>query len=278
MKIRLLLIALVGLSVLSCRSEFEKVRLSGDVDRIYKKAIDYYGEEEYQKAQTLFELIISSYRGRKEAEDIYFKYAYTYYHLERYILAAYYFKNFSQTYSTSDLREEADFMVAYSNYLLSPSFRLDQTYTLQAIDDYQLFVNTYPDSDRVSECNRLIDEMRAKLERKAFEEGKLYFNLRHYQSSVQVFENLLKDFPETDNDEEVRYMIIRSSYDLADNSIVDKQLERFRDAQDRAARFLERFPDSGYRKEVSKILEDSQNKLNQIKDVGYQNQSARAGS
>ena len=153
-------IAFVGMSLLlsACKSEFEKIRSSGEVDRIYTKALEYYDQEEYQKAQSLFELIISSYRGKKEAEEIYFKYAYTYYYLEQYILASYYFKNFSNTYGASDLREEADFMSAYSNYQLSPTFRLDQSYSASAIEGFQLFVNTYPNSSRVEECNRLIDE------------------------------------------------------------------------------------------------------------------------
>jgi outer membrane protein assembly factor BamD len=258
--ISLLVIVLLLLS--SCRSQFERIRTSGDAELIYEEANSYYEEEEYQKAQTLYELLISAFRGRKEAEEIYFKYAYTYFYLNQYILASYYFKNFAQTYTSSDLREETLFMSAYSNYKLSPTFRLDQTYTNKAIEEFQLFVNTYPRSERVSECNRLIDEMRAKLERKAFGEGKLYFDLRMYQAATHVFENLLKDFPETQNGEEVRYMIIRSAYLLAENSVVTKQRERYEDALEKADVFLSRYPNSEYEKEINSILKDSSKSIN----------------
>ena len=273
-------IAFVGMSLLlsACKSEFEKIRSSGDVSRIYTKALEYYDQEEYQKAQSLFELIISSYRGKKEAEEIYFKYAYTYYNLEQYILASYYFKNFSNTYGASDLREEADFMSAYSNYKLSPTFRLDQSYSASAIEGFQLFVNTYPNSSRVEECNRLIDELRNKLERKAYDSAKLYFDLREYQAAIQSFDNVLKDFPDTENAETIRYMIIRSAYQLAKNSFVDKQKERYEEARDRASEFLVRFPDSRYNKEVNTIYNQSRESLNKLDNVGYQNPSARAGS
>ncbi|MCO6476007.1 MAG: outer membrane protein assembly factor BamD [Phaeodactylibacter sp.] len=275
-----LFVAFVGMTLLlgACKSEFEKIRSSGDVNRIYTKALEYYEQEEYQKAQTLFELIISSYRGKKEAEEIYFKYAYTYYHLRQYILASYYFKNFSNTYGASEIREEADFMSAYSNYQLSPTFRLDQSYTQQAIEGFQLFVNTYPNSTRVEECNRLIDEMRSKLEKKAYESARLYFDLREYQAAIQTFDNVLKDFPDTDDAEQIRYMIIRSAYQLAKNSFVDKQKERFLEARDRASEFLARFPDSRYTKDVKDIYNDSRESLNKLDNVGYQNPSARAGS
>ncbi len=263
---------------IGCKSEFEKVRISGDPEFILKKALNYFEEEEYQKAQTLFELAISSFRGKKEAEDLYYKYAYTYYHLERYILAAYYFKNFSTTFGASPLKEEADFMAAYCNYKMSPTFRLDQSYTDKAIDGLQLFVNTYPSSSRVEECNLLIDEMRKKQEIKAFAEGELYFNLRQYQSAMHSFENLLKDFPETTNSENVRYMIIRASYLLAANSVVDKQEERFKNTSEKAEEFLSRFPESSFVKDVNTVQNNSQKKLKEIDNVRHKNKSTRLRS
>ena len=151
---------LLALSLQACKSEYEQIRTSGDPKKILEGALAYYEDEEYQRAQSLFELIISSYRGQKEAEEIYFKYAYTYFYTSSFVSAAYYFKNFTQTYSASSLREEAEFMSAYSNYKLSPKFRLDQTYTNTAIQELQLFVNSFPNSDRVQQCNDLIDEMR----------------------------------------------------------------------------------------------------------------------
>lgn len=246
----------------SCRSEFERIRTSGDPTVLYEKANAYYEEESYQKAQTLYELLISSYRGQKEAEEIYFKYAYSYYYQQQYILASYYFRNFAQTYTSSDKREEAEYMSAYSNYQLSPTFRLDQTYSNKAIEEFQLFVNTYPRSERVNECNRLIDEMRSKLERKTFEEGKLYMDLQMYQAATHVFENLLKDFPETQNAEEVRYMIIQSAYLLAENSVVDKKAERYEEALARVTKFLQKYPNSSYTKEINSIKNDSSKSLN----------------
>lgn len=269
---RLLLLAMVSLSLASCKSEFEKIRTSGEVDRIYSKALEYYEAEEYQKAQALFEIIISSYRGKREAEEIYFKYAYTYYYLEQYILAAYYFKNFSTTYGTSELREDADFMSAYSNYQLSPTFRLDQQYTNAAIEGFQLFVNTYPNSERVEQCNKLIDAMRAKLELKAYKASELYFDLQDYQAAIQSFENVLKDFPDTKNRVEIEYMIIQASYLLAKNSFVEKQKERYTDAVKRSSEFLSRYGDSRYADEVQKMYEQSTDQLKELENVRYQDQ------
>ncbi len=281
MKKRVLLAAVVGLFLLSgCKSEFEKIRASGDIELIHRKAQEYFEQGEYQRAQTLYELVIPAYRGKRELEDVYFQYAYTFYHQGKYILANYYFKNFATTFPNSTHREEAEFMAAYSYYHMSPSYRLDQSYTEKAIEEFQLFVNMYPHSERVQECNRLIDEMRLKLEQKAFAEAMLYYDLRHYQAAVVTFENLLKDFPETRKAEQVRFMIVKSAYELARNSIYTKQEERFKEVVEYADYYLRKFADGKNHKEVAAILDGSIQKLKSLTNgkFRYQDQSTGVGS
>ena len=79
----------------SCKSDFERIRTSGDADLILNKAFDYYEKGKYQRAQTLFDLVLNTLRGSDKAEKAYYSYAYTHYYLKQYLLAAYYFKNFS---------------------------------------------------------------------------------------------------------------------------------------------------------------------------------------
>ncbi len=193
-----------------------------------------------------------------DAEKAYFYYAYSYYYQKQYTLAAYYFKNFSNTFTNSVFREEAAFMSAYSNYLLSPTFRLDQANTRQAIDEFQLFVNLFPQSKRVGECNKLIDELRRKLEEKAFAEGELYYNLRQYQSAVISFDNLLRDYPESPDAERVRYLIAKSAFLLSENSIVEKKADRYSQTVTRCDDFLEKYPTGKYSKEIKQIRRNAE--------------------
>lgn len=257
----------------SCKSEYETIRASGDTELLFSKADEYYANGEYLKAQSLYELIIGNYRGTDKAEDIYFKYAYTHYYQKKYILAGYYFKNFANTFATSSYREEADFMSAYSNYKLSPSYRLDQSYTAKAIEEFQLFVNTYPSSERVDECNKIIDQIRIKLEQKAFAEAELYYDLKQYQSAMRSFENLLKEYPDTKNEERVRFLMLKTSYLFAINSFLDKQEDRLRTTIDHYNTFKSKFASSDYTKEVGNIYKDSTKKLKDLSNDRYKNKS-----
>jgi outer membrane protein assembly factor BamD len=258
----------------ACKSEYEKVRTSGDTKTILAKGMAYYAKGDYSKAQSLYDLIISNLRGSGDAEKVYYQYAYTHYYLEKYVSAAYYFKQFALTFPNSDLKEEADYMAAYSGYKMSPVFRLDQTASIKAVDELQLFMNTYPSSTRIKDCNKLIDELRVKMERKAFDEAELYFNLKDYQAAIQSYNNLLKDFPETNNAELVRYKIILGAHNYATNSVLSKQEDRYKMALEESSDFLKRFEKSKFRKEIAAINKDSRSKLKEIENDRHQNKSA----
>ena len=169
-----LFVSLFGLY--SCKSEFEKIRTSNDPDSMYKSAVEYFEKGEYSKTQTLFESIVSSFRGKKEFEQLNYMFAYTYYHQKDYSAAASAFKNFANTFVYSPFKEEMEYMHAYSLYLQSPNFRLDQQPSLEANDALQTFVNTYPTSERAKECQKLLLNLRKKLEEKAFAQGEQYFS------------------------------------------------------------------------------------------------------
>ncbi|MEE9438621.1 MAG: outer membrane protein assembly factor BamD [Saprospiraceae bacterium] len=263
MKKSILFLAIL-ITLISCKSEFESVRTSNDPALIYQKALDFYDKEDWIKAQTLLELSIPNYRGKDEAEELFFKYAMAHYLNDEYILSAHYFKSFATTFYNSDKREEAEFMSAYSNFNMSPNAKLDQTNTEKAIEGFQLFINAHPKSERVEECNNLIDKLRVKLEKKAFMQGDLYYNIGQYQSAVKSFENMLNDFPDSKNSEQVRFLMLKSSYRLAEKSVYSKKEERYSAVVALYNKFIKKHPTSKYKKEAVGINKNTQKELKKL--------------
>ncbi|MBK9981621.1 MAG: outer membrane protein assembly factor BamD [Saprospiraceae bacterium] len=237
----------------SCKSEFEQVRISNDPARILKTSIKYYDAGDYLRAQTLMELILNQFRGTSQGEELFFKYAYTHFHLANYELAATYFTNFTTTFGYSSYTEEADYMIAYSYYKQSPSFRLDQDPSIKAIDAFQDFANKYPQSDRVPECNKLIDELRSKLEEKAYAQGQLYYDLSQYQAAVTSFKNMLSSFPESSRAENIRFLILKASYEYAARSVYAKRAERYEEAKTMYTEYMNRYPKGPHAKDAREI-------------------------
>jgi outer membrane protein assembly factor BamD len=249
----LLIITLAG-----CKSKYEKLKASNDNAKKYQEAVKFYNKKDYGKALGLFEDLVARYRGRTGYEDLYYYYAYTNYKLKDYTAARYHFKTFADTYPSSSRAEECRFIAAYCFYLDSPTFSLDQENTLKAIESLQLFINLYPKSDRVTEASKLIQNLRDKLEEKAYANAKLYLAIGDFQSSVIAFNNMLRDYPDTKYAEELEYLIVKGQYEYARVSNERKQEERFSQTIAYADQFTEKYPASKYQKDVASLKSDSE--------------------
>ena len=228
----------------------------------FDKTVEYYNAEEYLKVLPLLEELIPLYRGTDKGQTIYYYYCYTNYHLNYLVTAAYHFKKYSVTYPLSVYAEDALFMSAYCNYLDSPIPTLDQQPTYSALDELQIFTNTYPESPLVDSANNLVDELRFKLEVKSFENSKQYYKIRKYQSAVVSLNATLETYPATIYAEEIKLLILKSYYFLALNSIETKKKDRFDKGVEAYYDFIDNFADGVYVKEAedvyAKIIKERQ--------------------
>lgn len=248
-------------------SKYQRILKSNDFEQKFDMATVYYDNGKYQKAFPLFEELITVFRGTSKAEDVYYYYAYCNYHLGDYMLAGYHFDNFVRTFPRSIRAEDAQFMNAKCYFLDSSDPSLDQASTTKAIDELQLFINKYPESPKVDECNELMDRLRFKLETKSYNGAKLYYRLGEYKAAIFALRNTLADFPDTKFREEISFMILRSSYLLADNSVEEKKVERFENTLRECDDFIERFPRSKNVKDAESIKENSRKELEKIKTL-----------
>jgi outer membrane protein assembly factor BamD len=255
-------LAFVSLLLFAC-GEYNRVSKSSDFELKYTKAIEYYDKANYTNAQTLFEELIPVFKGTDRAEEIYYYYAYCHYYLTDYALAGFHFRTFVRTYHNSKHAEECAFLNAYCYYLSSPKYSLDQTDTKNAINEMQNFLNEYPESQRVDSCNILVDKLRGKLERKAYEIAKGYFYRGYWQAATPACENFIKDFAESSHRDEMFFMIIKSYYLLAKNSIESKKEARLEKAMTNYLKFVDLHPNSQYIAEAEIIYKDCERLKNE---------------
>jgi outer membrane protein assembly factor BamD len=147
-------------------------------------------------------------------------------------------------------------MNAYCYFLDSPVSSLDQTNTLTAIKELQLFINFYPNSDRIEEANKLIDQLRAKLQRKDLDIANLYLKMRLFEAAIYSYKNILKEYPDTEFKEDILFAILKSYYNFASYSISTKQAERYQSALDSYNELVFQFPDTKYLKEAKNMNQD----------------------
>ena len=226
-----ILSVLLILTVLSSCSEYQKALKSEDVAVKFGVAVKQYEKGKYNKAIRLFEAIAPSFRGKPQAEKMFYLFAQSYYKTEQYYLAGYQFESFVSSYPKSEKIEEASFLGAKSYSNLSPVYSLDQTDTKKAIGKLQSFIDTYPNSAYLAEANTVLKKLTDKLEKKDFENAKQYNTISDYKAALVALDNFIADYPGTKFKQDALYYKFDSAYNLAVNSIPAKMEERLNNAK-----------------------------------------------
>ena len=250
-KIVSLLIVIVLLA--SC-NEYQKALKSEDPAIKFQMATKLYEAKKYNKAIRIFEQIASVYRGKPESENMYFMFSQSYYKTKQYYLAGYQFDSFVSSFPKSDKAQEASFLGAKSYSMLSPEYSLDQTDTTKAIEKLQAFIDTYPNSQYLSEANSIVKNLNEKLERKVFENAKGYNTISDYKSALVALDNFIADYPGTPFKEEALFYKYDSAYQLGINSVPSKMEERLNVAKVAYANLIKFKADTKYRKQADEMF------------------------
>ena len=258
------LLFIVFVLILGACSGFEKILKSKDYEFKYKKALEYYENKDHYRYITLLEQLSPIYKGTMRSDTIEFYLAQGYYHQGDYLLAGHYYDKFRKTFPRSAFTEESDFMYAYCFYKSSPRPELDQDNTQAAIAAFAEFVTRYPNTKKFAEVNKLVLELREKLVEKSYLSSKLYYKIGDYKAAIVAIRNSVKEYPNSKHREELLFLILKSSYLLADNSIVEKQRERFQSTVDEYYTFIGEFPNSQYVSEAKKMYEYSMDDLKKL--------------
>lgn len=256
---RRLLLMLPLLGMLASCSEYTKVMKSRDMDYKFDYAKRAYEEKKYVQASTVLNDIYTPLRGTAKGEEALFLLAMSYYENQDYTNANVFFKTYYQRYPKGKYAELSHYYSGYGFYLDSPDPQLDQTYTVKAIEELQNFLERYPKSEKVPEAQQAIFEMQDKLTLKELQNAQLYYNLgnfmgNNYESAVIVAQNALKDYPYSKYREEFEFLILKSKYQQAKNSVSEKMGERYSDVVDEYYSFVNNYPESKHLKEAKTIF------------------------
>lgn len=262
---------LFSLLLFSC-GEYQKVLNKGTIEDKYKMAVKLYETKKYAKALRLFEKVTPAYRGKPQMERVQFMVAQSNFNEKNYSLAGYYFDRFIKNYPKSSKREEAAFLSAYSYKLASPVFSKDPTDTNKALESFQSFINTYPDSDKIVEANQHYKELRYKLQKKYFEIAKVYYTTagydkRNYNAAIQAFDNLLSDYLGSEFKEEALFYRFKAAHDFELKSTDRRKSDRIKVAFDAYDKLKRNFPESEFMKESNEMLATLQNEEERLNNI-----------
>ena len=251
--------------------EYNKILKSPDLDVKFEYAKKYFDEGKYSRTATLLEDVVLVSRSTARGEEALYLLAQSNYKMKDYTTASEYFKTYYTTYPRGEYAELARFYSAHGLYLDSPDPRLDQSDTYKSMQQFQDFLENYPQSERKEVAQDILFELQEKLALKELIAVRLYYNLGDYSiiqfpggnylSCVITAQNAIQSYPYSKYREEFMYFMFRSKYEMAVRSVEEKKEFRYRDVIDEYFAYANEFPEGRYIKDIKKLYENIDKEL-----------------
>lgn len=262
MRFRNLLVVLASLmTLMSCKSEYEMLLNSNDADAKYEAAFQYFNDNKFSRAASLFESLSVLTNGTERDDTVRYYWGLSNYRFKDYYTAETNFEQFLTTYPRSPFASEATYLRLDCLYRQTLRYELDQTPTYKAINEISAYILEFPSNTHMQECRDMLVELNERLDKKAYESAKLYYKMEDYLASRVAFKNVLKDDADNIYREDILYYIAMSSYKYAHESVPAKQKERYLAFVDDYLNFVGELPDSHYRKELDAVYNRAQRAL-----------------
>ena len=232
----------------------------------FEKSKSLYDDQKWGDAAKAFETVLSIGRGTEIAEEAQFLLAESYFKNESYLVAAAEYERFTLFHPDSPLREESDYKIAMSYLNLSPRFKLDQNYTNRAIENFRVYISRYPSNPRADTAGFQIDELRNKLAEKLHHAADFYMRIDRYNAAAIYFDQVISQYPESKWAETSLVEQIEAYILYADNSVAERQVERYQKALDSYATYLQLFPRGSQRSRAEELYDIAQEALNRLND------------
>ena len=260
-----ILLCCMAILFAGCAQKFTKVYKTENTQYKYEYAKECYAEGKFAQAITLLTGLINIEKGTDNAQESLYMLAMAEYNSMDYEGAAQAFKRYYQSYPKGYLAEMAHYYEGQSLYMGTPEPRLDQSMTVTAIAAFQTYLDLYPDGKLKDEAQKRLFELQDKLVLKELYSAKLYFNLgtyfgncteggNNYEACIVTSQNALKDYPYSNLREDFSVLIMKSKFELAEQSVEVKKLERYQDAEDECYGFINQYPDSKEKATAEKYI------------------------
>ena len=267
---RVILCFLLCLTMVSC-GEYAIVQKSQDYEYKYETAKAYFLEGKYSKASSLFYDLLGVMKGTSNGEESLYLTSMSEFCAKNYELAHNDFQKYCQSYPKGIYVEPAYYHSALSLFNETPDPRLDQTSTVEAMSEFQTFLDLFPYTTMKPQTQEMVFALQDKLVEKECMSAQLYYNLgtyilnslyggSNYEACVVTAQNALRDYPyaSPEKRELLSILVLRAKYQLASKSVEEKRLERFRDTIDEYYAFANDYPESKYLKEAKNIFQQSE--------------------
>lgn len=211
------IVALVAIAVAIASCAPRQTILSPNTDQpdqfLWEHGIEALEMENWLDARTYFQQIVDAYQQSQYRPNAKLGMGDSYMgedSAESYVLAANEFGEFLTLYPTHQRADYAQYQLAMSHFSQMRAPERDQTETMAALAEFDLFFENYPNSPLTAEVRADWRITRDRLSEASYRVGLHYFRVPWYPGAIDRFREVLRDDPEFTDRDQVYYYLAES--------------------------------------------------------------------
>lgn len=251
----LLSLALILPAIVGCKTQYDLLLESNDIDAKYEAAFKYFNDGKYNRAASMFESLALLTNGTERDDTVQYYWGLSNYAGRDYYTAEANFNTFIARFPRSPFAPSAEFLRVDCLYRATLRYELDQKPTYTAMQSISEYILEHPEGANTDICRHMLEDLEIRLDKKAYENAYLYYKIEDYKAARVAFRNVLKDDADNVYREDILYYTAMASYRYARNSVKDKQKERYLTFVDDYLNFIGEYPESSYRRTLDPLYE-----------------------
>lgn len=222
-----ILLYLMGISllafllVISCASnKVEKIDDLSD-ELLYSQGMERMEKEDWDEAIDNFTKLERYFPRSPHLEEARLAKADAHFNkggVSGYIEALAEYQAFQSFYPSISRLDYVQFQISMCYFKQMYSYDRDPTYTMQAYQAFNTFLEKYPQSSLREEGLKRFNECKNRLARHEFSVGEYYFKRKAYLPAIQRLRSVLKEYPNSIWQDEVYYFLAEALWQLGNHN------------------------------------------------------------
>ena len=186
--------ALVLMLTLACAGSIPSIPDAPEA--IVAKGDAYFQRGKYFQASELYKAFLERYPGHDLSDRAQYQLGESYFNDGQFTLAAVEYRIVVSNFGYSEFVDDALFKTGVCFWREAPKVERDQQKTRDALDMFQQFIQTFPNSDLVPEAQEYIGQIHERLAEKAILTARWYQRQKRPKAALIYCDRIISEYPD----------------------------------------------------------------------------------
>ncbi|MCP4713597.1 MAG: outer membrane protein assembly factor BamD [Deltaproteobacteria bacterium] len=233
-----------GLILSACAAPPQPKKKMRADEEYYQKAMNFFNKKNYFESIPAFEKIREKFPLSQYSLLAELRLGDSHFFKGEHIEAIHFFENFRRLHPSNQQVPYSIFMTGMCHYMQILTPNRDQTHAAEALEQFQLLLDLYPQSPYAGKSLCKISEAKQRIAEHEYFVARFYAKKKNYRGAIQRYTRILKEFPHAIDKDKIMLAVAEAKLAEGKTEKAHKVLQLL----------LSNYPESAYAAQARQLL------------------------